>query len=98
MMHAKFRAASSSEAKLWRLSPRPSFCDLFGGGTAMIDEAPTAPSGSTKRYWSAAKLAVVLRTTLRAIYARMQRGGLPKPRRIGRRLLWSRKEVVAWIE
>lgn len=64
----------------------------------MIDEAPTSPSGSTKKYWSAAELAVLLRTTLRAIYARMQRGGLPKPRRVGRRLLWNRKEVVAWIE
>jgi excisionase family DNA binding protein len=64
----------------------------------MIDEAPTMPSGSTKKYWSAAELAVVLRTTLRAVYARMQRGGLPKPRRIGRRLLFNRKEVLAWIE
>ena len=64
----------------------------------MIDEPRTAPSGSTKKYWSAAELAIVLRTTLRAVYARMQRGGLPKPRRIGRRLLFSRKEVLAWIE
>lgn len=64
----------------------------------MIQEAPSSPSGSLRTYWSAAELALVLRTTLRAIYARIQRGGLPKPRRIGRRLLFNRKEVLAWIE
>lgn len=64
----------------------------------IVPEAPSSPSGSLRKYWSAAELAVLLRTTLRGIYARMQRGGLPKPRRIGRRVLFSRKEVLAWIE
>ncbi len=64
----------------------------------MIQEAPSSPSAKVSPYLSAAELAVVLRTTLRAVYARMYRGGLPRPRRIGRKLLFNRKEVMAWIE
>ena len=62
----------------------------------MLTEPPS--TSALRVYLSAAEVAVLLRTTVRGIYARLQRGGMPQPRRVGRRLLWSRKEVLTWIE
>jgi excisionase family DNA binding protein len=64
----------------------------------LLPESPSRASVALNPYLSAAELAVLLRTTVRGIYARLHRGGLPKPRRIGRKLLFNRKEVLAWIE
>lgn len=76
--------------------PGPIYVALAGGDLSAADAG--ALEERLAKDWSAAELAVVLRTTLRAVYARLQRGGLPKPRRIGRRLLFNRKEVLSWIE
>lgn len=64
----------------------------------MLPESPSRASLVLTPYLSATELAVLLRTTVRGIYARLHRGGLPKPRRVGRKLLFNRKEVLAWIE
>lgn len=40
----------------------------------------------------------LLRTTRKAIYAMIERGQLPGVRRIGRRVLISRRELLHWLD
>jgi excisionase family DNA binding protein len=46
----------------------------------------------------AGDVAAWLRTTKRAVYTMVERGQLPAPIHIGRRLLWDRAELVSWLE
>ncbi len=45
-----------------------------------------------------ADVAVWLRTTRRAIYMMSSRGGLPPAIRVGRRLLYRRSDLLAWLD
>ena len=59
--------------------------------------------GKTKRsnvldLLSADEVAVVLRTTRKAVYARVARGQLPSPVRLGRRLYFPRRDLIRFLE
>jgi predicted DNA-binding transcriptional regulator AlpA len=43
-------------------------------------------------------VAAWLRTSRRAVYVMLERGQLPTPIRLGRRLLWERVALDIWIE
>lgn len=44
------------------------------------------------------EVADLLRTTRKAVYALVERGGIPGVTRIGRRLLFRRDDVLAWLD
>jgi len=44
------------------------------------------------------EVAAWLRTTRKAVYSMHERGQLPAPVRVGRRLLFDEGELVRWIE
>ena len=46
---------------------------------------------------SVRELADILRTSPKAIYSMAERGQLPAPLRIGRRMLWPRSDLVTWL-
>jgi excisionase family DNA binding protein len=45
-----------------------------------------------------AEVATWLKTTVKAVYARAERGNLPGATRLGRRLYFVRSELLAWVE
>ncbi|MAE71169.1 MAG: hypothetical protein CME06_11975 [Gemmatimonadetes bacterium] len=45
-----------------------------------------------------AEVAELLRTSRAAVYKRVERGAIPGVTRIGRKLLFRREELVAWID
>lgn len=44
------------------------------------------------------EVASLLRTTRKAIYGLVERGAIPGVRRVGRRVLFVRDEVLRWLE
>ena len=65
----------------------------------LINEGPSKTKLELRPYLSAEEAAGFLRTTRRAIYALIDRGQLKGcVRRFGRRILISRKDLVAHIE
>ena len=46
----------------------------------------------------AKEVADLLRTTRKAVYALVERGTLPGVTRIGRRVLFRRDDVLAWLD
>lgn len=61
-------------------------------------EAQKRGASDPSPYLTVAEVAQVLRTTRKAVYALVERGALPGVRRLGRRLLVNRHELIAWIE
>lgn len=49
-------------------------------------------------FLTVAETADLLRTSRKAIYAMIERGQLPGVRRVGRRILIRRDELVAWLD
>lgn len=49
-------------------------------------------------YLTADEAASLLRTTRKAVYGLIERGVMPGIRRIGRRVLVRRRELIEWIE
>ena len=66
----------------------------------MIDPEPSSSKPTAVNpYLSAQEAAEILRTTRRAIYSLIESGRMAKcVRRVGRRLLISRKDLLAFIE
>lgn len=50
------------------------------------------------KYLTTEEAASLLRTTRKAVYALIERGAMPGIRRIGRRVLVRRRELIEWIE
>lgn len=48
--------------------------------------------------FTAAEVAILLRTSRKAIYAMTERGQLPGVTRIGRRVLYRRDDLLRWLE
>ena len=48
--------------------------------------------------WSADQVAVALNVCIRHVWAMHTSGRLPRPIRLGRRSLWRRAEVEAWLD
>ncbi len=46
----------------------------------------------------ASEVAKLLNVSERHIWAMTSSGRLPRPIRLGRRVLWSRAEIAAWLE
>ena len=59
-------------------------------------------AGVTPEGWppllTASEVAVVLRTSRKAVYAMAERGQLPGVTRIGRRLLVRRDDLLSWLD
>lgn len=56
-------------------------------------------SGDTEPYYlTTEEVADLLRTPVATIYAWRHRSEAPPCRKVGKRLLWRRDEVIAWIE
>jgi excisionase family DNA binding protein len=53
---------------------------------------------STPEYLTVNEVAALARAPIATIYQWNHRGIGPRPRRVGRRLLYRRDEVLAWIE
>lgn len=66
-------------------------------GTTETLRTPTAP-GREPLLLTVDEVAVILRTTRKAIYAMAERGQLPGLRRVGRRLLVRREELLIWLD
>jgi len=47
---------------------------------------------------SADEVAVILRTTRKAVYTRSSRGQLPQPVRLGRRIYFLRRDLIRFLE
>lgn len=61
--------------------------------------APQTGSGMTPpAYLTPGEVAELLRTTRTAVYTMVQRGRLPGVRKVGRRILVRRVELLRWIE
>jgi excisionase family DNA binding protein len=51
-----------------------------------------------REYLSPDDLADLLRTSRDAVYRMLRRDrGMPQPFRLGRRMLWRRADIVAWL-
>jgi excisionase family DNA binding protein len=57
-----------------------------------------APHDGAQELMTPDEVADLLRTTRRAIYAMCARGALPGAIRVGRRLLFRRVLLIAWLE
>ena len=53
---------------------------------------------TTPVYLKVSEAADLLRTTPKAVYNMVERGLMPAARRLGRRVLFNRAELIAWIE
>lgn len=67
------------------------------GGDVSEDQNETN-AANPPEYVGVEGAAELLCTTTKAVYTMNDRGALPGVRRIGRRLLVNRAELVAWIE
>jgi excisionase family DNA binding protein len=56
------------------------------------------PVATLPELLTAEEVATVLRTSRKAVYAMAERGQLPGIRRIGRRLLIDRDELLEWLD
>lgn len=56
------------------------------------------PPDSDPIYLTADEVAILLRTTRKAIYVMVERRQLPGVRRIGKRLLIHAESLISWIE
>jgi len=59
----------------------------------MLDDSARLPTLLT-----AGETAQLLRTTRRAVYTMVDRGRIPGATRIGRRLLFRRDDLLAWLD
>ena len=64
----------------------------------MSEDQSNTNAGKPAEYLRVKEAAELLRTTTKAVYTMNDRGALPGVRRVGRRLLVNREELVAWIE
>jgi len=82
-------------------APRRTAHDLFDRLAAVekkLAEATTPAQPSLPRLLTVQELAVVLRTTPKAIERLREKGLLPEPLDIGgKRLLWRETTVIAWL-
>lgn len=67
------------------------------GVTRRTHDRPGDRAQSLPELLSAEDVAAWLRTTKKAVYLMVARGQLPKPLKIGRRLLWDRQSLANWI-
>jgi excisionase family DNA binding protein len=85
-------APSTPEASRASVSPRE-------GGSSFH---PEARHGVLQGEWppllTASEVAMVLRTSRKAIYAMAERAQLPGVTRIGRRLLVRRDDLLSWLD
>ncbi len=58
----------------------------------------TTPAESTPELLTVQEVATLLRTSTKAVYAMIERGQLPGLRRIGRRVLIRRPELLHWLD
>jgi len=56
------------------------------------------PSAPLPELLSADDVAAWLRTTPKAVYLMAARAQLPRPIKVGRRLLWERKALGTWLD
>jgi excisionase family DNA binding protein len=64
----------------------------------MATAAPTSSLDALPSLLTIAEVAVLLRTSRKAVYAMAERGQLPGLTRIGRRLLVRRDDVRLWLD
>jgi excisionase family DNA binding protein len=67
----------------------------------MTGPAPSCPCGGSvpcSLLLTPDEVGLVLRTTRKAVYAMIERGQLPGVRRVGRRLLVHRAELLQWLD
>lgn len=81
------------------LRSRPRRAALRGTGASPRDPAqPPAAATGLPPYLLIPEAAELLRTSPKAVYALVDRGQLPGVRRVGRRLLISRDELLVWLD
>jgi excisionase family DNA binding protein len=103
IVHPTETGASNAEWAPDSVATRPSREQGLPRGTPARDPAaPTRRSGLQTSEELPALLTVVetaalLRTTRKAIYAMLERGQLPTPLHIGRRLLLRQDELLDWL-
>ena len=64
----------------------------------ITQEPPTMTVDSESVLLTVSEVADVLRTSRKAIYAMIERGQLPGLRRIGRRVLIRRADLLHWLD
>lgn len=64
---------------------------------AHVSEPPAGPPGPPE-YLLASEAAEMLRCPVKTLYEWRLRGEGPPARKVGRRLLYRRDELIAWIE
>ena len=69
-----------------------------GSACGTPDLRRVAPDGWPPELLTASEVAVVLRTSRKAVYAMAERAQLPGVTRIGRRLLVRRDDLLSWLD
>ena len=75
-------------------APQPEPIPIEERGEAII--APAADADKSLVYDDVG-LAAALTISRSFVHKLKSRGALPRPRRIGRRVLWPREEIEAWV-
>jgi excisionase family DNA binding protein len=71
---------------------------FFGRARRRRDAARTDGTRELPVFLSVDEAANLLRTTRKAVYAMLERGQLPSPFRVGRRLLLRQDELLDWLD
>jgi excisionase family DNA binding protein len=91
--------SADSEGEIEPLAPNPL---PSPHGSTSIPEQPTSRTSGVGTVnlppmLTIEEAAAVLRTTVKAVYSRIDRGQLPGVKRVGRRLLIQRDELLGWM-
>jgi excisionase family DNA binding protein len=67
-------------------------------GRAISRRSARMIAAEGSKLFTVVEVAALLRTSRKAVYAMIERGQLPGLRRIGRRVLISREELLHWLD